>query len=294
MKTIGIYSRKFSNQLKGSLQHILKCIEDAGGKALIYKNLLTNMPENIKISNIRGSFETYEELKKEADFLISLGGDGTLLDALTLVRDSNIPVLGINFGRLGFLSSIDVSEIQTAIRALFENNFFLSARTLLSLRYVSDIELPPTPFAVNDITVSKKEANSMINIHAFVNGIHLNSYWADGLITATPTGSTAYSMSCAGPILTPDSRNFILTPIAPHNLSIRPMIIPDDSEIKFAVESRNRSFHLTLDSRTISLKSGSEIIIGKEEFKVKLVILTGDNFFQIIRDKLHWGTDKRN
>jgi NAD+ kinase len=165
---------------------------------------------------------------------------------------------------------------------------------LLRLRSVTDFELPDTSFAINDITISKKDTNSMIVIHATVNDIVLNSYWADGLIISTPTGSTAYSLSCAGPILTPDSQNFIITPIAPHNLSVRPIVIPDNSVIKCTVDGRSRSFHLTLDSKTLTLKTGTEIIIEKEKFSVKLIHLPGDDFFQIIRDKLHWGSDIRN
>lgn len=294
MKTIGIYARKFSQQHRQSLQSILSSIEHAGGRVLLFKNLHQSLAKDIEIPHFSGTFDSHKQLKGKADFLISLGGDGTLLDAVTYVQNSRIPILGINIGRMGFLSNIDVIDIKTAISALFNNSYSTSERTLLRLRSISDIQLPETPFAFNDITISKKETNSMIVIHTYVNDIQLNTYWADGLITSTPTGSTAYSLSCAGPILTPDSQNFILTPIAPHNLSVRPMVIPDSSIIKFIVEGRSKSFHLTLDSRTLSVKIGSEIIIEKEAFKLQLVSLPGDNFFQIIRDKLHWGSDKRN
>jgi NAD+ kinase len=294
MKTIGIYARKFGQQHKKSVQSILSSIENAGGKVLIFKNLHHILEKEFDIPRYSGTFDSYEQLSGSADFLISLGGDGTLLEAVTYVKNSRIPILGINIGRMGFLSNIDVLDINTAINALFNNKYTTSDRTLLKLHSISDCQLPETPFAINDITISKKETNSMIVIHTFVNDIQLNTYWADGLITSTPTGSTAYSLSCAGPILTPDSQNFILTPIAPHNLSVRPLVIPDNSIIKFIVEGRSKSFHLTLDSRTISVKTGSEITIKKEAFKVQLISLPGDNFFQIIRDKLHWGSDKRN
>lgn len=294
MKTIGIFARKFSSQHRNSMQSILSSIEHAGGNVLIYKNLHHNISRDFTIRNFAGTFDSHEQLTGKADFLISLGGDGTLLEAVNFVRSSDIPILGINIGRLGFLSSIDVLDIQTAINALFENHFFTSERTLLRLSSVSDFELPDIPFAINDMTISKKDTNSMIVIHATVNDIVLNSYWADGLIISTPTGSTAYSLSCAGPILTPDSQNFIITPIAPHNLSVRPIVIPDNSVIKCTVDGRSRSFHLTLDSKTLTLKTGTEIVIEKEKFTVKLIHLPGDDFFQIIRDKLHWGSDIRN
>ncbi len=294
MKTIGIYARKFGHQHKKSVQRILSSIENAGGKVLIFKSLYHLLEKDFDIPHYSGTFDSHEQLCSNADFLISLGGDGTLLDAVTYVKNSRIPILGINIGRMGFLSNIDVQDINVAVKALFDGEYCVTDRTLLRLKSISDSQPPETPFAINDITISKKETNSMIVIHTFVNDVPLNSYWADGLITATPTGSTAYSLSCAGPILTPDSANFILTPIAPHNLSVRPLVIPDNSQIKFVVEGRSKSFHLTLDSRTISVKTGSEIIIEKESFSVQLVGLPGDNFFQIIRDKLHWGSDKRN
>jgi len=294
MKIIGVYARKFSVQHRNALQSIFTSIDKAGGKVLLFKGLYGNIVKDFNIPNLEGTFENHEQLSDKADMLISLGGDGTLLDAVTYIRDSGIPVLGVNFGRLGFLSSIDVVDIQTAIQVIFDNHYSLSERTLIRLKSISDFALPETPFAINDITISKKETNSMIVIHTFVNNVKLNTYWADGLIIASPTGSTAYSLSCAGPILTPDSRNFIITPIAPHNLSVRPIVIPDHSVIKCVVEGRSKSFHLTLDSRTITVKTGSELIIEKEAFHVKLVSLPGDNFFQIITDKLQWGTDKRN
>jgi len=226
--------------------------------------------------------------------LISIGGDGTLLDSVTYVRDSNIPILGINIGRLGFLSNIDINNIKLGINAIFTNNFCLSKRSLLELKSISNTKVPDINFAINDITISKKDSNSMIVIHTLVNNLHLNTYWADGLIVSTPTGSTAYSLSCSGPITTPDCENFIITPIAPHNLSVRPVIIPDNAEIKLIVESRNKFFNLTLDSRTISIKANTEIIIKKANFNINLATLHDNCFFQIIRDKLHWGDDKRN
>jgi NAD+ kinase len=294
MHTIAIFARKFSAEHRLSLQQILGHIELEGGKVLIYEDLYRNIEKDYKISNLAGTFSTPEELKSNADFIISLGGDGTLLECVTYVKNSGIPVLGINIGRLGFLSSVDVSDIQSAISALFNANFSISKRTLLRIRSISGMDIPEPSFAMNDITVSKRDSNSMIVVHAWINDTHMNSYWADGLIVATPTGSTAYSLSCSGPILTPDSQNFILNPIAPHNLSVRPVVFPDHSKIKLEIDGRSKYFHLTLDSRTFSVKTGSTIEIDKEHFQISIVTLPGDTFFQIIRDKLLWGSDKRN
>jgi len=294
MHTIAIFARKFSPEHRLSLQTIFELIELEGGKVLIYENLYKNIAKHFKITNLAGTFSTPEELNSNANFIISLGGDGTLLECVSYVKNSGIPVLGINMGRLGFLSSVDVSEIQSAINAIFNKKFSVSQRTLLRIKSISGIQTPEPSFAMNDITVSKRDTNSMIVIHAWINDIHVNSYWADGLIVATPTGSTAYSLSCSGPILTPDSRNFILNPIAPHNLSVRPIVFPDNSKIKLEINGRSKYFHLTLDSRTISVKTGSTIEIEKESFQISIVSLPRDNFFQVIRDKLQWGSDKRN
>lgn len=294
MITIGIYSRKFSSQHRNALQLIFSEIESAGGSVILNAKFYESVKKDYKISNFKGTFDTHDELRRSASFLISLGGDGTLLESVTLVKNSGIPIMGINIGRLGFLSSIDVTDIRTAIQALFSGNYSISNRTLLQLSGLSNSELPSVNFAVNDITISKKNSNTMIVIHTWINDIHLNSYWADGLIIATPTGSTAYSLSCSGPIITPDSQNIVITPIAPHNLSVRPVIIPDNSKIKIKVEGRDKFCNLTLDSRTIAIPSGTELHIKKEEFDIQIVTLPSDSFFQVIRDKLMWGSDKRN
>lgn len=294
MITIGIYSRKFSSQHRNALQLIFSEIESAGGSVILNTKFYDSVKKDYKISNFKGTFDTHDELRQSAGFLISLGGDGTLLESVTLVKNSGIPIMGINIGRLGFLSSIDVTDIRTAIQALFSGNYSISNRTLLQLSSLSNSELPPVNFAVNDITISKKNSNTMIVIHTWINDIHLNSYWADGLIIATPTGSTAYSLSCSGPIITPDSQNIVITPIAPHNLSVRPVIIPDNSKIKIKVEGRDKFCNLTLDSRTIAIPSGTELSIKKEEFDIQIITLPCDSFFQVIRDKLMWGSDKRN
>jgi NAD+ kinase len=225
--------------------------------------------------------------------LISIGGDGTMLDSVRLVRDSGIPIVGINLGRMGFLSSIPRSAIIPAIDDIFNKRFQLVKRTLLCLHSPSDL-FSDFGYAINEISINKRDTSSMVVVHTWVDGHFLNSYWADGLLIATPTGSTAYSLSCNGPILTPDSSNFVITPIAPHNLSVRPVVIPDNSLIRIRVESRDNQALISLDSQTATLNANTELLIGRADFQINLVQRADETFFSTIRAKLHWGSDIRN
>jgi NAD+ kinase len=229
----------------------------------------------------------------EIDFIISLGGDGTLLDAITFVGDKGIPVLGINYGRLGFLASIGKQEIHTVIGALVKRTFVLDKRSLVHL----DANMPlfnGLNFALNEFTIHKKDTSPMIKIHTYLNGGFLNTYWSDGLIVATPTGSTGYSLSCSGPLVFPDSASLVITPVSPHNLNIRPLVIPDDSVISFEVEGRTDGFLCTLDSRREIVSKEVLLAIRKENFSINLIRLNENNFLQTLRNKLSWGLDKRN
>ena len=228
-----------------------------------------------------------------SECLISIGGDGSIMDAVTIVKDSGIPILGINTGRLGFLSNISLEQISTAIENLFEKEYRIEKRALLRVETSNNI-FGSTNFALNELTIHRKDSGSMITIHAQVEDHYLNSYWADGIIIATPTGSTAYSLSAGGPIVEPGSNNFVITPIAPHNLNVRPMIISDDNIIRLKVEGRSKHFLATLDSRSFNVDSQDELIIRKADFKIKLIKLQGQNFYETIRNKLMWGIDKRN
>jgi len=239
------------------------------------------------------TFDSYETLKTNADVLLSFGGDGTILSSVTYVRDSNIPILGINLGNLGFLSSISKEEIKEAINDLLSNNYILDRRTLLKLDTDTGL-FGDLNFALNEFSVHKKGNLSMITIHVYVNDDFLNSYWADGLIISTPTGSTGYSLSCSGPIVAPGSKNFIITPISTHNLTVRPIVIPDDSIIKLKVMGRNKEFMAGLDSRYVTFPSSKELIISRCHFQVNLIRFARKNFFDTIREKLNWGMDKRN
>jgi NAD+ kinase len=239
------------------------------------------------------TFSSHNEIKGNSDFLFSVGGDGTLLGSIALVRDSGIPVAGINLGRMGFLSSIPKTEIIAAITDIIKGRYRLEKRSLIELK--SPVNLfGEMNFALNEVSIFKKDNSSMIVIKVAVNGDYLHSYWADGLIIATPTGSTAYSLSCNGPILTPDSNNFVITPIAPHNLTIRPIVIPDNHVISLSLEGRDRQALISLDSRSADIDPDTEITVAKAGFDVNLVQRFNDNFFSTIRTKLNWGVDIRN
>ena len=227
------------------------------------------------------------------DFVISVGGDGTLLETVTHVRNQEIPILGVNIGRLGFLATVSQDQIKEAVDALYQQRFTYDYRTLVSI----DDSVPLDDnlnFALNELTIIKKDISAMIVVQAYVNDEYLNAYWADGLMIATPTGSTGYSLSCGGPVVTPQSRNLIITPVSPHNLTVRPLVIPDDSVISIKIEGRSENCLLSLDSRPYTINMTDKICIRKADFRVKLVKFAGDNFLNTLRQKLNWGLDVRN
>jgi NAD+ kinase len=239
------------------------------------------------------TFATHADLKQGTDYIFSLGGDGTLLDTVGLVRDSGIPVMGINFGRLGFLSSIGKEEIRNAITAIESGTYILDQRALLRLESNKPL-FDNASFALNEFTLHRKDTSSMVIVNAYLNGEFLNSYWADGIIVSTATGSTGYSLSCGGPVVLPNAESFIITPVAPHNLNIRPLVVPDDSVISFEIEGRSETFLCTLDSRAEPIDSTYQLAVRKEAFKISLVRLGERNFLTTLRAKLHWGIDSRN
>jgi len=225
--------------------------------------------------------------------LFSLGGDGTMLDAVCFVGNTNIPLIGVNLGRLGFLAAIPEEEVEDAILSLVRGSYTLEKRTLLHL----DSSVPlfdGAPFALNEFTIHRQDTSSMIKIHTYLNGEFLNTYWADGLIVATPTGSTGYSLSCGGPVVFPQTSSFVITPVAPHNLNTRPIVVPDDNVISFEIEGRTEQFLCTLDARTETIRSNVQLAVKRESFLVSLVRPDEHNFLKTIRQKLYWGIDKRN
>jgi NAD+ kinase len=289
---IAIYGRKYNDAATVYMQQLIDCLVENQVEIVIYSAFQAflgprvNLPKNIEI------FNTHHELK-EVKYLISVGGDGTLLDTVSFVRDSGIPIIGINMGRLGFLASIAKQEIKTAVESLMKGHFTIDKRSLI--RVESNIPLfNGVNYGLNEVTIHKKDTSSMIIVHAYLNGEFLNSYWADGLILATPTGSTGYSLSCGGPIIFPNSENFVITPISPHNLNVRPIIISDNQVITFEVEGRSAHYLATLDSRTETLETTIQLAVRKESFELNLIRLSTENYLGTLRNKLMWGLDTRN
>ncbi len=259
----------------------------------VYRPFFEMLQGQVEFPHSVDLFNDYQGIEGKADYLFSVGGDGTILDALALVRDSGVPIMGINIGRLGFLSSIAKDEILPAIDKVLDQDFLVDSRSLIRLSKPKNL-FGEMDYALNEMTIRRKDTTSLIVLHVYIDEMFLNSYWADGLIIATPTGSTAYSLSSGGPILTPGSENFVLTPIAPHNLTVRPVVIPDKSKIRIVVEGREDQFVVSLDSRRAIIDSNYELIVEKSDFKVNMIQMKGRNFFMTIREKLKWGLDARN
>jgi NAD+ kinase len=290
---IALFGKNAEAGVSPFIQELVDKLATTHGITLVYEPFLHNLRDKITFPRAPEVFTCQADLRGRADFLFSIGGDGTILDAVTLVGDSGIPVTGINLGRLGFLSGISKDNIVPAVDAIAAGSYRIEQRTLLSLETPGHI-FGQNNHALNDLTVYKRNAMAMLSIKTWVNGEFLNSYWADGLIIATPTGSTAYSLSCTGPILSPDSENFVITPIASHNLTVRPIVIRDDSEIRIRVEGKSPDFIVSLDSRLEVVDNSVELLIRKAGFKINLLRLVGKDFFQTIREKLNWGLDNRN
>ncbi len=290
---IALFGKEFNSNQLDYIRILVETLENKECKLLIWKPFHDFMKDRISFRQEVILFQDYGDLKGQADLLFSIGGDGTMLHSVQLVRNSGIPIAGINLGRMGFLSSIPPSEIIAAVNDLMENRYRIVKRTLISL--LSPVKLfSDFNFAFNELSINKKENSSLVVVHVWVNEQLLHSYWADGLIIATPTGSTAYSLSCGGPILTPDSNNFVITPIAPHNLSVRPVVIPDNSQVRIRVESRDHQALVGLDSQSAIITPQDELVVGKAEFEINLVQRLNETFFSTIRAKLNWGSDIRN
>lgn len=290
---IALYGRDFNDNVLPFVQEVFDALTANAIEVTVYRKFFDFVERKLTLPAQITTFSGYNELLNNADILLSLGGDGTLLDTLSLVRDSQIPVIGINFGRLGFLASINKAEILEAIKALVNGEYSIDKRSLLSLESKAGL-FGDENFALNDITIHRRDDSAMMIIHAYMNGEFVNSYWADGLIIATPTGSTAYSLSCGGPIILPTAQNFVITPVAPHNLNVRPVIVPDDVELAFEVEARSTKFLLTCDSRTETVDRRVKISITKAKFNINLIRLNNETFLTTLRNKLLWGIDTRN
>ena len=290
---IAVFGKTISAESKSYVEELHEELINAKAEIIVYHRLASFISEHCEMDIDLNTFSSHADLLAfRPDFLITMGGDGTILDAVTVIRDSGIPILGINMGRLGFLSNVNKERIREAVQALLRGDYIIDHRNLLDLQCESlDLDLN---FALNEVTVSRKDTTAMVTVHTWINGQYLNSYWADGLIIATPTGSTGYSLSCGGPIIMPGSESFVITPIAPHNLNVRPFVIPNNVEIKLKVEGRERQFLVSLDSRIYALESGSELRVSLQNFKISMVKTEIQDFSETLRNKLLWGLDRRN
>lgn len=292
---VAIYGQYYLNSTNPIIKDIFVFFTTNNVEMVIEANFLKMLYEKQIIEKEYKTFSSHTELDSSFEMLISIGGDGTILRAATLVRNSGVPILGINAGRLGFLATVQKENIAAFMQFVIDKKYTVSQRTLLSLTTEPKNEaIEELNFAMNEVTVSRKDTTSMITVDTYLNGEYLNSYWADGLIISTPTGSTGYSLSCGGPILTPDVNSLVITPIAPHNLTARPLIIPDDTEIKLRVSGREDNYLVSLDSRIASIKNESILTIKKTDFKINMVEIPGETFLKTLRNKLLWGEDKRN
>lgn len=289
---VALYSLNLSENHSNFVDELVQKLMDKQIEVIVFEPLFEFLKKHVKIKHELKTFKNSKELAG-VNYLFSVGGDGTLLQSISFVKKLKIPVLGINTGRLGFLTSVSSQETDEAIKSILANDYDLDTRSLL------EVELKKNPFgtlnfALNEVTIQKKDSSSMITIHTYLDGKFLNSYWADGLIVSTPTGSTAYSLSCNGPIVLPNSGNIIITPIAPHNLNVRPLVIPDNIEVRLLIESRAENCLVALDYKSETIPVSTEIIIKKSKEQISLIRLKNHDFLSTLRNKLMWGLDKRN
>jgi NAD+ kinase len=292
---IFLYGQRIKNQEEFDyVNQVINACTKKGGQIFLYTQISRELERfGADISPFELINSTKELETSKIDLTITLGGDGTILQAIILIKSYEIPILGINLGRLGFLANVEKKTIEDTLTEVFNKNFTIITKSLLSLKCNMPL-FGSFPFALNDFTVNKRDTSSMITIHAYIDNELLNSYWADGLIISTPTGSTGYSLSCGGPIVFPDSENFVITPVAPHNLNVRPIVISNSHKITLEVEGRTDSFMCTLDSRYETITSKHKIEIAKANFGIPFVQVPGLSFMKTLSDKLYWGYDKRN
>jgi NAD+ kinase len=290
---VAVYSRVFDTEQKVALQQFFSSLQAHQMRPIIYLPFFEQIKEPLNLSADTETFSFAEDLTDDIEFIFTLGGDGTLLDTITLIREKKISILGINFGRLGFLAGIGPEQVEEAVTAIANRNYIADTRTLIHV----DANVPlfgNVPYALNEFSIHKRDVSSMIKIHTYLNGEFLNTYWADGLIVATPTGSTGYSLSCNGPIVFPDSGSFVITPVAPHNLNVRPIVVPDSNIITFEIESRSEQIICALDSRREIIGKNVQLTVRKEKFSASLIRLSANHFLHTLHNKLTWGLDKRN
>ncbi|MBO3272749.1 NAD kinase [Hymenobacter defluvii] len=289
---IAILGKPFSNEAAPYLQALLNDLADRQAEVLIETRFCDYLREHLELPGNITCFQRGDSLQ-DVQFVLSIGGDGTLLDTVTYVGSLEIPILGINTGRLGFLATINPERIAQALDALFKGHFIIEERSLIRVDTDPGV-FSGINFGLNEFSILKRDTSSMIVVHTYIDGEYLNSYWADGLIVSTPTGSTGYSLSCGGPVMLPQTNNFVIAPVCPHNLNVRPLIVPDESVISFEIEGRSNNFLLSLDSRSVTVDAGIQIAVRRETFNAHLVKLNHVNFLSTLRSKLNWGLDRRN
>jgi NAD+ kinase len=295
MKKVAIFGQAYKNTDRQYFEILIENLNKYHIEILIHKGFVTIL-DDLGVDNLNyKTFTNYHDLDNSFDILFTLGGDGTILNAATLVKDLKIPILGINTGRLGFLATVQKKEIRDTIKSLISEEYTIQERAVLQVQTNdTSIDLNNVDFALNEVTIARKNSTSMIKVEAYLNDEYLTTYWSDGLVIATPTGSTGYSLSCHGPIIMPESNNFVLTPIAPHNLSARPLVIPDTTVIKLKIIGREKEFFLSLDSRVSTVPFEIELTLKKAKFPMKIIQLNQQTFIETLREKLFWGEDKRN
>lgn len=295
MKKVAIYGQSYSISAEKEIQVLLSVLLENNIVCFIEKKFYDLLSEGNILDKKYPTFSHFSDLNASFDTLFTLGGDGTILRAVTYIRDLGIPILGINTGRLGFLATINKKNIKKSVELVLKGEFTIQERTLLSIKTVPKLEeFSELNFALNEVTIARKNTTSMIGVKTSLNKEYLTNYWADGLIIATPTGSTGYSLSCSGPVISPDSKSLVITTIAPHNLSARSMVISDETNIQLTIDSREKDFLISLDSRISSVPKNTEVLVQKAPFTIKSIIPNDQSFLQTLRSKLLWGEDTRN
>ncbi|MBF0596851.1 NAD kinase [Faecalibacter rhinopitheci] len=294
MVKVALFGQKTSTSLEDVITPFLNFLSSHKVNYCIEEKFLQTISvlTDVNLTNVE-TFTSYEDLDKTVKLFFTFGGDGTILSAATIVKDSQIPIVGVNTGRLGFLATINKSVLLEQLENFFNGNYHIIPRSLLKIERNDGVEIKDN-YAINEITVTRRETTSMITIDTYLDGEFLNSFWSDGLIISTPTGSTGYNLSCGGPIVHPSNQNFIITPVAPHNLNVRPLIVSENSCIDLKIRSRANEYFLSLDSRNLALTTDVELRISKAEFKINIVEANDASYFTTLRDKMLWGSDKRN
>jgi NAD+ kinase len=290
---IALYSKKVAKQDLPLFHRFFIAMEKNEWSVVLHHELKEQLIKKGFPCQSYNEFSSHKDFEKGIDLVFSIGGDGTFLKTVTFIRASNVPIIGINTGRLGFLANVNEVRLEHAIHLIKEKKYQLQARSLLRVKTTRNL-FGEDNFALNEVTVQKKDAASMITVHAHLGNDYLNSYWVDGLIVSSTTGSTAYNLSCGGPLVTPGCKVHVLTPIAPHNLNVRPIVVPDDIPIKLSVEGRERNYLLSLDGNSLNIKQKEEVIIEKADFLIQMIKLEDSNFLTTIRNKMLWGKDRRN